>query len=146
MNKSVYEEEIEILDVKEEVEEVKSLLNKESESREDILKMTNEQLLDHTKNLLEYTKTNKSYQALKEKYLKLELENKSNRLKLSECEIELKKQSEENIQLRKEIEQKKKKLVTVQSILQVIINSYGINSIIKIIGIPYIKLKEYLQD
>lgn len=146
MNKTIHEEEIEILDVKEEVEDVKSLLNKESESREDILKMTNEQILDHTKNLLEYTKANKSYQALQEKYSKLELENKSNRLKLSECEIELKKQAEENIQLRKEIEQKKKKLVTTQSILQVIINSYGINSIIKIIGIPYIKLKEYLQD
>lgn len=144
--KEAQDEEIEILDVFDEVKDVKSLLNEESESREDMLRMTNQEILDHTQRIIEYTKTNKSYRALQEKYAKLELENKKNRLKLSECEIELKQKDEENIVLRKEVEKNKKKLVTIQSILQVVVNAYGINSVIKIIGIPYVKLKEYLQD
>jgi len=136
-------EEIEILDVFDEVNEVKEPLK---ESIDDILKSTSIEMESHTEKILEYTRRNKSYQELQEKYTKLDLENKKNRLKLSEYEIELKQKEEENISLRKDVEKNKKKLVTVQSILQVVINSYGINSIIKVIGIPYVKLKEYLQD
>jgi len=136
-------EEIEILDVFDEVNEVKEPLK---ETINDIIKSTSIEMESHTEKILEYTRRNKSYQELQEKYTKLDLENKKNRLKLSEYEIELKQKEEENISLRKDVEKNKKKLVTVQSILQVVINSYGINSIIKVIGIPYVKLKEYLQD
>lgn len=136
-------EEIEILDVFDEENEIKEPLK---ETIDDILKSTSIEMESHTEKILEYTRRNKSYQELQEKYTKLDLENKKNRLKLSEYEIELKQKEEENISLRKDVEKNKKKLVTVQSILQVVINSYGINSIIKVIGIPYVKLKEYLQD
>lgn len=142
----VHDEEIEILDVLDEEVNIKKPLHKTEESIEEMLKYANEELLEHTQKIMEYTKNSKSHQVLQEKYLKLEKENKKNRLKLSEYEIELKQKEEENIQLRKKIEKNKKKLVTLQSILQVIINSYGINNVIKLIGIPYIKLKEYLQD
>jgi len=142
----VHDEEIEILDVLDEEVNIKKPLKKKEESIEEMLKYANEELLEHTQKIMEYSKKNKSYNILKEDHSKLDKENKKNKLKLSEYEIALKKLQEENIELRKKLEKNKKKLVTVQSILQVVINSYGINNVIKIIGIPYIKLKEYLQD
>lgn len=138
------DEEIEILDVIE--DDVKSLLEKESQTRENMLKRTNEELIDHTQKMLEYSKLRQNYKALQEKYIMTDMENKKSQLELNECKMELKLKDEENIQLKTQNEKNKKKLITLQSLLQVLIHAYGINDIIKVIGIPYIKLKEYLQD
>ncbi len=137
-------EEIEILDVEE--EKVDKILSKESKSREDILNFTNQEILDHTMRIVELSQANEEYKKLKAKCEKLEHENKVNTFKLNQYEVELKLKEEEMISLKTECSKSRKKLITVQSLLQVLINHYGINETINIIGIPYVKLKEYLQD
>ena len=138
-------DEIEILDVDED-NSFNDILSKESKTREDILNFTNQEIIDHTMRMVELSQTNEEYKKLKAKCEKLEHDNKVNAFKLNEYEVELRLKEEEIIALKTECSKSRKKMITIQSLLQVLVNHYGINETINIIGIPYIKLKEYLQD
>lgn len=113
---------------------------------EELLADANEELLGHTQKLYNYQRIEREYKALLVEHEKVSKREKTYRLEKKELEILLANKDNENVNLKKETERLKKKIVTVQSILQLLISAYGIEDVSKIIGIPYIKLKEYLQE
>lgn len=139
------DERIEILDV-EENEKVKTVLDQEALTRENILKSANQALENQSGNMMTYTKVTYQFKKMREAYLLLKAENENLEQQIQDLKKIQKKRENEVIQLRLENEQNKKKRSALQSLLQVVLNVYGIHEIIEILGISYTKLKEYLED
>lgn len=119
--------------------DVKELLKQEEMSRDDILRKTNDELENKTMKLFDYSVLLEDYNNLQKEAKRIALDSKDNLIKLREIEMELLKKEEEirNVKADKKV---------LAMFLEKIIDRYGINEISKTLGIPYIKLKEYLQD
>jgi hypothetical protein len=136
-------EEIEILEID---ENFKNVLDKESKIREDMLLFTDDEMIHQTKKMMKYVQMEEEYKQLKEKCAQLEQNAQINTFKQNENEVNIKLKEEELIALKTEMAKTRKKITALQSLLQVLVERYGINEIISAVGIPYVKLKEYLQE
>lgn len=132
---------IEILDI----EEV-STLSEQAKTRRELLKLANE-AMDFQKNSIDsYTKSTYQLKRIKEAYLELKKRNEELEQEFKIIREQQRKEENEMIRLRLQNEQNKKKRSALQSLLQVVLNVYGEQEIIHILGISYVKLKEYLED
>lgn len=136
-------ESIEIVDMD---ENVKAVLNQEAQTRENILKLTEQALESQNGNMLAYTKVTSELKKLKEDYLLLKIEKEVLEKQVKRLNDMQKNREGEIISLRFENEENKKKHRALQSLLQVVTNTYGVSEIIAILGISYTKLEEYLKD
>lgn len=133
---------IEILDIEEEV----STLSEQAKTRRELLKLANE-AMDFQKNSIDsYTKSTYQLKRIKEAYLELKKRNEELEQEFKIIREQQRKEANEMIRLRLQNEQNKKKRSALQSLLQVVLNVYGEQEIIHILGISYVKLKEYLED
>lgn len=139
------EEDIEVLEINEE-KEMEEVLNQESHSRDTMLKMANQALEKQSINMITYAKLTEKMQKIQESYLLLKEEKESLEKKIIYLRKTQQQMENELVTLRLEKEQNKKKRSALQSLLQVLLNVYGVHEVIKILGIPYIKLKEYLEE
>jgi predicted RNase H-like nuclease (RuvC/YqgF family) len=139
----ILDDEIEILDY--EQDENINLIS-ESSKRKKILKLAQKEIEKQSLNMIEYYGLPNKLKKVNHDYKKLETENRILRYKVEQMEEENRKKEAELVKLRLASEQNKKKRNSLQAMLQVIINNYGINEIIEILGISYIKLKEYLHE
>lgn len=139
------EEDIEVLEI-DEVKEIGAVLHQASHSRDTMLKMANQALEKQSGNMMTYAKLTKKMKQLKEAYLLLKVEKESLEKEIIHLREMQQKMENELIALRFENEQNKKKRSALQSLLQVLLNVYGVHEVIKILGIPYMKLKEYLEE
>ncbi len=136
-------ESIDIVDMD---ENVKAVLNQEAQTRENILKLTEQALESQNGNMLAYTKVTSELKKLKEDYLLLKIEKEVLEKQVKRLNDMQKNREGEIISLRFENEENKKKHRALQSLLQVVTNTYGVSEIIAILGISYTKLEEYLKD
>lgn len=136
-------ESIDIVDMD---ENVKAVLNQEAQTRENILKLTEQALESQNGNMLAYTKVTSELKKLKEDYLLLKIEKEVLEKQVKRLNDMQKNKEGEIISLRFENEENKKKQRALQSLLQVVTNTYGVSEIIAILGISYTKLEEYLKD
>jgi alpha-galactosidase/6-phospho-beta-glucosidase family protein len=127
-------------------DELKEKLEKEKKSRQSILNETKEELDNHMVSMIKYNKIKDSYHMLTEKYIEEELKRDIVASKIDTYLEKLTKQEQEVQTLTKESEQLKKRITTLKSLLEILIDHYGIENISQISGISVIKLKEYLQD
>ncbi len=136
-------DDVEILDVE---EERNSILSEQAKTRKTLLKLANEAMDFQRINIASYTKSTYQLQEIEEAYSKLKKRNQDLEKQLKIVREQQKREENELIKLRLENEKNKKKRSSLQSLLQVVLNVYGEQEVIHILGISYVKLKEYLED
>ncbi len=136
-------DDVEILDVE---EERNSILSEQAKTRKTLLKLANEAMDFQRINIASYTKSTYQLQEIEEAYSKLKKRNQDLEKQLKIVSEQQKREENELIKLRLENEKNKKKRSSLQSLLQVVLNVYGEQEVIHILGISYVKLKEYLED
>ncbi len=136
-------DDVEILDVEEERD---SILSEQAKTRKTLLKLANEAMDFQKINIASYTKSTYQLQEIEEAYSKLKKRNQDLEKQLKIVSEQQKREENELIKLRLENEKNKKKRSSLQSLLQVVLNVYGEQEVIHILGISYVKLKEYLED
>lgn len=136
-------DDVEILDVEEERE---NILSEQAKTRKTLLKLANEAMDFQRINIASYTKSTYQLQKLEEAYLRLKQRNQDLEKQFKIIREQQRREENELIKLRLENEKNKKKRSSLQSLLQVVLNVYGEQEITHILGISYVKLKEYLED
>lgn len=130
--------------------DLKKTIVEESNNRRDMLEQVEKSMFTHTNKLREYEEKSKQLDILKIKYLSLERETSQ--------EIEILKNSKQkdtetidNLQsevqvLRKTILNYKSKVSSLISIIELMVNDFGLEQVSLATGISTDKIKEYLQD
>lgn len=136
-------DDIEILDVE---EEKASVLSEQAKTRKKLLKLANEAMDFQRINIASYTKSTTQLKRMNEAYIQLKKRNQDLEKEMKIVREQQRKEENELIRLRLQNEQNKKKRSSLQSLLQVVLNVYGEQEITHILGISYVKLKEYLED
>ena len=107
-------------------------------------------LVSHSEKLVKYTETEKAYKLLEVKYANLLNEymdfEKNKNLQVSKLENNINNLELENKLLKKLITENKKKISGLQSIVELMVNDYGISNIEVVTGLPIDKIKEYFQE
>ncbi len=136
-------DDVEILDVE---TECKTILSEEAKTRENILKSANEAMESQSMNIASYTKFTYQFKKMEELNDSLKYRNQFLEKEIQVLREQQKRNENELVKLRFQNEQNKKKRSSLQSLLQVVLNVYGVQEVIHILGISYAKLKEYLED
>ena len=129
---------------------MESIMKKDSKDRKKILKDVEKDLDSHSKKMIEYDRTAKAYKLLEVKYNTLEKETKQNET-IANNKIQTLKETVDNLEsenkiLKKMIMNQKRKLSGLQSIVELVVNDYGIQNIKLVTGLSSDKIKEYFQD
>ena len=137
-------------DANEFLSKMESIMKKDSKDRKKILSDVEKDLESHSKKMVEYDRTAKAYKLLEIKYNTLEKESKEQE-KLVSNKIENLKETIDNLEsenkiLKKMIMTQKRKLSGLQSIVELVVNDYGIQNIELVTGLSSDKIKEYFQD
>ena len=137
-------------DANEFLSKMESIMKKDSKDRKKILSDVEKDLESHSKKMVEYDRTAKAYKLLEIKYNTLEKESKEQE-KLVSNKIETLKETIDNLEsenkiLKKMIMTQKRKLSGLQSIVELVVNDYGIQNIELVTGLSSDKIKEYFQD
>ena len=129
---------------------IESSMKKDMQDRKKILKDMEKSLVSHSEKLVKYTETEKSYKLLEVKYANLLNEymdfEKNKNLQVSKLENNINNLELENKLLKKLITENKKKISGLQSIVELMVNDYGISNIEVVTGLPIDKIKEYFQE
>ena len=126
------------------------MIKKESDERNNILEELEQNMFIHNKKIKEYENKVKNLDVLKMKYNNLERETKEVIKKYQEQSKNMEEEGE-NLQsevqvLRKTILTYKSKVNSLQSIITLMVNDFGIDQVALASGISVDKIKEYLQD
>lgn len=125
-------------------------LKGESTDRKKLMNELNDSLENYAYKILEYEKRIKEYELMEIKYKNLEREMKEKtniyQIKISDLEKENDKLEKEIFDVKKEILNNESKKTALKSIIDLVINDYGIDYIVETSGISSDKIKEYLQD
>ena len=140
----------ELEDVNKFLSNVESAMKKDSKNRNKMLKDVEKDLEIHSKKMVEYDRTAKAYKLLEVKYESLKKETCENE-KTSRDKIIALKQITENLEsenklLKKVIMNQKRKISGLQSIVELVVNDYGIKNIELVTGLSSDKIKEYFQE
>lgn len=129
---------------------IESSMKKDMQDRKKILKDMEKSLVSHSEKLVKYTETEKAYKLLEVKYANLLNEymdfEKNKNLQVSKLENNINNLELENKLLKKLITENKKKISGLQSIVELMVNDYGISNIEVVTGLPIDKIKEYFQE
>ena len=129
---------------------IESSMKKDMQDRKKILKDMEKSLVSHSEKLVKYTETEKAYKLLEVKYANLLNEymdfEKNKNLQVSKLENNINNLELENKLLKKLITENKKKISGLQSIVELMVNDYGISNIEVVTGLPIDKIKEYFQN
>lgn len=135
--------------VKSEVElNIDKRIQNDFKNRDNLFKSVEEDLQIHTRNLMAYGRIEKEYKLLKVKYQSLE--NEYRKLEsLYGVEYRKLKNNMENLQvenrlLKKVVINDKRKISGLKSIVELVVNDYGIQNIELVTGLSSDKIKEYL--
>lgn len=132
------------------ISNIEASIKKDMKDRNQILKDMEQSLANHSKRLVEYDQIEKSYKLLEVKYRNLlkehddfQKDSTEQIAKLEHCvdNLEL-----ENKLLKKIVTENKRKISGLQSIVELMVNDYGISNIEVVTGLSSEKIKEYFQD
>ncbi|MFV0249488.1 MAG: hypothetical protein ACK5HP_00385 [Bacilli bacterium] len=133
-----------------EIDELKNTMKKDSNERKQILKEVSLNMDSYSNKVIDYEYQIKELDMIKIKYKNLERElqenNKIYREKIKEYEEKISEYSNEVQIDRRLIIKFKNKSNFLFSLIDQVINKYGIDDISNITGISVDKIKEYLQD
>ena len=129
---------------------IESSMKKDMQDRKKILKDMEKSLVSHSEKLVKYNESEKAYKLLEVKYANLLNEymdfEKNKNLQVSKLENNINNLELENKLLKKLITENKKKISGLQSIVELMVNDYGISNIEVVTGLPIDKIKEYFQE
>lgn len=135
---------------KKKLTEIEKSLKEESSDRKKILKEVNNNIDSYSFKIIEYENRIKNYELMEIKYNNLERELEEKTKMYENIIDDLKNQNESNdqesLKVKKESIEFKSKITALKSIVELVINDYGIETISQISGISQDKIKEYLQD
>lgn len=130
--------------------DIESIMEQESQNRNMIFKDVEKNLAAHNQKLIEYDRISRAYDLLKIKYKSLKKESKENEelrnKQVSSLKSNLENLDNENKMLKKIIMNQKRKISGLQSIVELVVNDYGIQNIQLVTGLSIDKIKEYFQD
>lgn len=129
---------------------ITEIIKKESDERNNILEELEKNMFSHNKKIKEFENKAKTLDILRMKYDNLERESKE---AIEKCKKRMADDSEqiENLQtevqvLRKTILSYKNKVNSLQSIIALMVNDFGIDQVALASGISNDKIQEYLDD
>ena len=130
--------------------DIEMIMEKESQNRNKIFKDVERNLAEHSQKLVEYDRVAKEHELLKIKYKSLKKEYKENEelrnKQVSSLKENLENAEHENKMLKKIVMNQKRKISGLQSIVELVVNDYGIQNIKLVTGLSIDKIKEYFQD
>lgn len=130
--------------------DIEMIMEKESQNRNKIFKDVERNLAEHSQKLVEYDRVAKEHELLKIKYKSLKKEYKENEelrnKQVSSLKENLENAEHENKMLKKIVMNQKRKISGLQSIVELVVNDYGIQNIQLVTGLSIDKIKEYFQD
>lgn len=137
-------------DNKKKLTDIESIMEQESQNRNMIFKDVEKNLFAHNQKLIEYDRIARAYDLLEVKYKSLKKEYKENEELRNKQVLSLKSNLEnldhENKMLKKIVINQKRKISGLQSIVELVVNDYGIQNIQLVTGLSIDKIKEYFQD
>lgn len=129
---------------------IEDVMKKDSKDRKKILKDVEKDMESHSKRMVEYDRTAKAYKLLEVKYNTLASEveqiKKSADNTIEALKANLENSENENKLLKKMIMSQKRKISGLQSIVELIVNDYGIQNVELVTGLSSDKIKEYFQE
>jgi len=139
-----------LVKVNEIFKEIESSIKKDAKDRKQILRDVENDLESHSKKIVEYDRTAKAYKLLEVKYSTLEKEA-SELKKITSERIDILKEQVNNLDsenkiLKRVVMNQKRKISGLQSIVELVVNDYGIQNIELVTGLSSDKIKEYFQD
>ena len=129
---------------------ITNIIKKDSDERNNIFEELEQSMFIHNKKIKEYENKVKNLDILKMKYDNLEIESNSlikdykNKIKIADEQLE-NLQTEVQV-LRKTILTYKSKVNSLQSIIALMVDDFGIDQVALASGISTDKIKEYLED
>lgn len=130
--------------------DIEMIMEKESQNRNKIFKDVERNLAEHSQKLVEYNRVARAYDLLEIKYKSLKKEYKENEelrnKQVSSLKENLENAEHENKMLKKIVMNQKRKISGLQSIVELVVNDYGIQNIQLVTGLSIDKIKEYFQD
>lgn len=127
----------------------KEVLKNEEKDRKKMMEEATNSLENYSYRIIELENKIKEYELQEIKYKNTERENKElnkiYEIKLEEKNNILETKEKENIELKKENTENTTIINNLKSLLEVIINHYGIEEIANITGLEINKIKEYLK-
>lgn len=129
---------------------ITNIIKKDSDERNNIFEELEQSMFIHNKKIKEYENKVKNLDILKMKYDNLERESNSlikdykNKIKIADEQLE-NLQTEVQV-LRKTILTYKSKVNSLQSIIALMVDDFGIDQVALASGISTDKIKEYLED
>jgi len=139
-----------LAEVNEMFKEIESTIKKDAKDRKKILKDVENDLESHSKKMVEYDRTAKAYKLLEVKYNALKNESTEAEKIATDRITKLKEENDnlenENKILKRVVMNQKRKISGLQSIVELVVNDYGIQNIELVTGLSSDKIKEYFQD
>ncbi len=134
----------------ENLREIEDIMKQESLNRYNIFKDVEKNLQEHSQKLVEYDRAKRAYELLEVKYGALKKEYAQSE-EMKNKRIESLKSTLENVDhenkiLKKMVMAQKRKISGLQSIVELVVNDYGIQNIELVTGLSSDKIKEYFQD
>lgn len=129
---------------------IEASMKRDMKDRNQILKDMEQSLLNHSKRLVEYDQIEKAYKLLEVKYNSLlkehtEMENQAT-IQMETLTHNVQNLELENKLLKKLITENKRRISGLQSIVELMVNDYGMSNIEVVTGLSGEKIKEYFQD
>lgn len=134
----------------EQINEIESIMKQESENRDKIFKDVERNLQAHGQKLVEYDRISRAYELLEVKYhtLRKEIEQteETKNKRIESLKSNMNELDHENKILKKMVMSQKRKISGLQSIVELVVNDYGIHNIELVTGLSSDKIKEYFRD
>lgn len=139
-----------LAEVNELFKDIESTIKRDAKDRKQILRDVENDLESHSKKMVEYDRTAKAYKLLEVKYNALEKEF-TDSSKIANDRITKLKEENDNLEnenkiLKRVVMNQKRKISGLQSIVELVVNDYGIQNIELVTGLSSDKIKEYFQD
>ena len=129
---------------------IDSIIKQDNKDRKAILKEVEKNLMDHSEKLAEAEKINSDYNLLKIKYDSLKREADSTfgtfNKQIKNLEDKSNNLEKENVVLKKIINDNNLQISGLKTIVELLVNKYGINTIENIKSLSEEKINEYLED
>lgn len=129
--------------------EVDSVMKKDARNRKKLLRDVEKDLASHSQKLVAYDRVAKDHKLLQVKYDSIKKEfsefEKQKLEIISQLQEGVNSLQQENQLLKRVMVKQKKKLLGLQSIVELIVNDYGLNNIEIVTGLSADKIKEYLE-
>ncbi len=129
---------------------IDSIIKQDNKDRKAILKEVEKNLMDHSEKLAEAEKINSDYNLLKIKYDSLKREADSTfgtfNKQIKNLEDKSNNLEKENVVLKKIINDNNLQISGLKTIVELLVNKYGINTIENITCLSEEKINEYLED